>query len=360
MNLAILLPDLRGGGAERVSLDLGHQFRQLGWRVTFLLMRGHGQMFNEAAENFEVVVFGAERVRQAYSPLRRWIQIEQPQILIAAMWPLTVLATVAVRGTSTKVLISDHNPLSRQYQSWGFVQNLLLRKSISWAYPKAWARVGVSAGVAHDMEQLGGLNKGSVSVVHNPVRQPKMLSPAELAKADLPWLPCKSKRLLTVGSLKLQKNHALLLRSFAMLVATQDAQLVILGEGDLRESLEQLSRDLGIVDKVIFAGFQHNTTAFYQTADLFVLSSDYEGFGNVIVEALACGTPVVSTDCPSGPAEILDNGKYGALVPVGDELALAEAMQVALYTEHEPERLRARARDFAPEVSATRYLELLN
>jgi glycosyltransferase involved in cell wall biosynthesis len=115
-----------------------------------------------------------------------------------------------------------------------------------------------------------------------------------------------------------------------------------------------------VVDRVIIAGFHPDPTPFYKTADLFVLSSDYEGFGNVIVEALACGTPVVSTDCPSGPGEILDSGRYGRLVPVGDAPALAGAMAAALDDTPDRDALIRRSDDFAPDVAARKYLDRLD
>jgi glycosyltransferase involved in cell wall biosynthesis len=133
----------------------------------------------------------------------------------------------------------------------------------------------------------------------------------------------------------------------------------LVGTGADEAELRTLAGGLGLSAQVIFAGFHSDPTPFYQTADLFVLSSDYEGFGNVIVEAMACGTPVVSTDCPSGPAEILENGRYGRLVPVRDAQALADAMQEALAAPHDPALLKQRASDFAPEIAAKRYLELL-
>ena len=163
---------------------------------------------------------------------------------------------------------------------------------------------------------------------------------------------------MTVGSMKAQKNHPLLLRAFAGM-GRWDARLMLVGTGAGEAGLRVAADELGITQQVIFAGFHSDPTPFYQTADLFVLSSDYEGFGNVIVEAMACGTPVVSTDCPSGPAEILEQGKHGRLVPVGDVEALTSAMQAALAARHDPDALKQRAANFAPAIAAKRYLELL-
>ena len=138
-----------------------------------------------------------------------------------------------------------------------------------------------------------------------------------------------------------------------------EARLMIVGQGQNEAKLRALVRELGLEGRVIFAGFHVDPAPFYASADLFVLSSDYEGFGNVIVEALSFGLPVVSTDCPSGPAEILGYGRWGGLVPVGDEEALAGAMAAALSAPVDRDALRARAADFAPEIAARKYLDLV-
>ena len=159
--------------------------------------------------------------------------------------------------------------------------------------------------------------------------------------------------------MKAQKNQALLLHAFARLLETVDTRLMLLGDGPLRGALEALARKLGLADKIIMPGFIPDPTPFYRTADLFALSSDHEGLPTVLIEALACGLPVASTDCPSGPAEILENGRWGRLTPVGDAEALANAMAQSLAAEHDREALRRRAADFSPARAADRYLQLL-
>ncbi|AKS42756.1 Glycosyl transferase group 1 [Wenzhouxiangella marina] len=134
---------------------------------------------------------------------------------------------------------------------------------------------------------------------------------------------------------------------------------MLVGAGELEEHLRHLANDLGVAEQVVFAGFHDDPAPFYASADLFVLTSDREGFGNVIVEAMAQGTPVVCTDCPFGPAEILEGGRFGRLVPVGDEVALAEAMGDVLVNPPDSANLRRRAAEFAPDIAARKYLELL-
>ncbi|UWX04047.1 glycosyltransferase [Pseudoxanthomonas sp. NC8] len=173
------------------------------------------------------------------------------------------------------------------------------------------------------------------------------------------WAGGAHKRVLAVGMLKTPKDFPLLIRAFSLLRAQVDARLLILGEGTERARLEKLVHELGLQGMVMLPGYVADTAPFYAQSDLFVLSSDHEGFGNVIVEALEQGCPVVSTDCPSGPREILTDGRCGRLVPVGDVAALAAAMQESLASAHDHDALRARAQDFSVSRISDQYLDLL-
>ena len=361
VSISILLPDLRGGGAERVNLDLAHEFTRQGHTVEFVLMRAEGVFLAEARAAFSVVDLGTLRARQVPLALARYLRRRRPDALLVAMWPLTVLAPLgrAMSGHRCKLLVQEHNTLSVQYAAWGRAHRFALRASMGLGYRMADSRVGVSAGVVQDIARLARVPERVFNVIHNPVCRRTIPSPETIAAADALWAVPRGCRLLTVGSFKAQKNHPLLLRAFARLADRPEARLMFLGSGKGEAAVRGLAAELGITAQVSFAGFHADPTPFYQSADLFVLSSDYEGFGNVIVEALAAGTPVVSTDCPSGPSEILEGGRYGALVPVGDAPALAAAIVTALATAHDPNFLRRRALDFAPAIAATKYLDLL-
>jgi glycosyltransferase involved in cell wall biosynthesis len=276
------------------------------------------------------------------------------------MWPVTCLAVVAHRLARLpgRLVLSDHNPLSLQYADRGSVHRLLQRVSVAMTYPLASARIGVSGGVAQDLSRLSGLPQRWFSVVHNPVSIAQPDADARQA-AEQAWGGWDGKRIVTVGRLKAQKNHALLLRAFKQLLAHTDARLMILGEGDLGARIAALVKSEGLQGKVLMPGHVSDPISYYLSSDLFALSSDYEGFGNVIVEALGCGVPVVSTNCPGGPAEILDGGRYGRLVPVGDAPALAAAMLAALQEQPDRRLLMARAAEFAPRVVIRKYLDLM-
>lgn len=223
-------------------------------------------------------------------------------------------------------------------------------------YRLAHARIGVSSGVVADIAELSGLGRNTFSVIHNPVTPRPIPEPAAMAEAEALWPAMPGARIVTVGRMKSQKNHPMLLRAFAAL-RTPRAALMIVGEGPGESELRRLAVELGIANRVVLAGYHSDPTPFYRTADLFVLSSDYEGFGNVIVEALTCGTPVVSTES-SGPAEILEGGRWGDLVPSGDVSAMTAAIDRALARPKDPSPQKRRAADFVPELAAQQYLQL--
>ncbi len=356
--VAVLLPDLRPGGAERLHLVLAFEWLRRGIAVDFVLRQARGELLEQLPDGVRVVDLQAARVRHAFSPLRRYLRTSKTGALLAAMWPLTTIAPLAARsaGYKGRVVISEHAPQSLSYADRGALHNTLMKATMRVGYRLADARVGVSSGVADDMARLSGMDRARFNVIHNPAATGQVVEagyavPAALAGRTGPIL-------LTVGTLKAVKRHDLLVRAFARMRRT-DTTLCILGEGQERAGLETLIGSLGLQDRVLLAGYQADPAPWYAHADLFVLSSDHEGFGNVIVEALEHGLPVVSTNCPTGPHEILEDGKYGTLVPVGDVDALARAMDEALSASHDREQLKRRARDFSVDKAADAYLDLL-
>ena len=222
------------------------------------------------------------------------------------------------------------------------------------------AVVAVSQGVADDTMQITGLPPERLHVIRNPVITPR-LSEAALLPVDHPWLGPERERpvILGAGRLTRQKGFDVLLEAFARLRALRDCRLILLGEGKLREPLLEQARALGVADDLDLPGFDANPWRWMRAADLFALSSRWEGSPNVLTEAMAVGTPVVACDCPSGPREILDGGRVAPLVPVDDVAALAGALASGLDTPAAPEALAEAVNEYRAEISASRYLELL-
>lgn len=358
--ISIILPNLGGGGAERVMLDLAREFARLGHTVEFVLMQATGDLLSEAQRDFVVVDLATPRARNAPYALSRYFRSRKPSAVIANMWPVTSAAVIAkvLARNSCHLMLVEHNTLTQQYASWGRLHALILSASVTVTYRFADNIAAVSEGAAEDTARVARVASERVAILHNPIPRRPMPRPEEIARAEAIWAIPPGQRILTVGNLKDQKNHPLLLRAFAE-IARPNKRLMLLGQGRNAVILKALATELGIADRVIFPGFHADPSPFYATADLFVLSSDYEGFGNVIVEALSFGLSVVSTDCPSGPSEILEDGRFGCLVPVGDAASLARAMVDALAVSVDRDALIRRASDFAPEIAARKYLVLL-
>ena len=356
--IAFLLPDLRAGGAERVAVRLMRHFRAAGHEVEFVLMQRAGELLGEIPEDVRIIELGTTRVRNAVGPLVRYFKENRPDAVQARMWPLTIAAIIARRlaRSKTRLVVSDHAVLTRHYAAKPLTL-ALLRATVRLFYPKADVRLVVADALGEDFARLSGLPRSSFTTVYNPVDAP----PSKVGttpKIEALWSDADC-RIITAGSLKDQKNHALLIRSFARVAKFRAAKLMIVGDGPLETDLKNLAASLGVSDRVIFPGFVADPWPYYASANLFVLSSDYEGYPNVLVEAMRCGLAVVSTDCESGPREILDGGRYGRLVPVGDENALAGAIDAELNAPHDPDLVRHRAEEISGADTAQRYLDLL-
>ncbi|WP_338503898.1 glycosyltransferase [Sphingomonas kaistensis] len=346
-----------GGGAERVQLEIMRHLVAAGHEVHLVLAFGGGVLLPLVPAGVKLVELRSSRLAVSGVGLMRYLKAERPWSLQAIMWPCTVIAVAAkfLARSTTKLVLSDHTFLSDHYA--GTRNRLALRLSMSLLYPRAEHRVAASKGAAADVAKLAGLPPHAVEAIYNPVALPDAV--ASTAETRQAWSGA-SPRIISAGSFKAEKNHELLIQAFA-LVARQypDARLIILGDGALRVKLEALRDRLGLRDQVVLPGFQLDPWPFYADADLFVLSSDYEGMSLVLVEALHAGLRIVSTDCEAGPAELLEGGRFGRLVPVGDANALCRAMLDELIEPPNPERQRARALAISGPAALQRYEELL-
>jgi glycosyltransferase involved in cell wall biosynthesis len=334
--IAFLIPTLGGGGAERVALSLMGYFVARGHSVDLLIMRDGGELLALLPPEVRVIAFQTPRLRHVLWPLLRYLRAEKPDSIQAFMWPLTSIAVIArmLSRSQARLMLSDHTMMSMHFAAYGAVRKFILRHSIRWLYPRADSRVIVSPLAADDVAKLSGLQRDSLTVINNPIEAPPPGCATTPAIEQL-WSG-RGMRIITVGSLKREKNHFVLLSAFALLRQSHDVRLMIVGEGDLHAALEAHARSLGVAEHVAMAGFTLNPHPYYVSADLFVLSSDNEGYPLVLVEAMFAGLRIVSTDCPSGPREILADGRFGRLVPAPPARALAEAMAASLDAPHDP------------------------
>lgn len=354
--IAFFLPSVRGGGAQRVIVNLIQGIARRGEPVDLALAMADGVFLDQLPPDVRVVDLGARRLIGGLLPLTRYLRRERPRVLVSSMSHANMVALWAARlaGRSTPVMVTVHNTMSESTASdWGLEQRLL-RTFYPWA---TWI-VAVSRGAADDLARTTGVPRDRVEVVYNPVITPAILAQTRRAP-DHPWLaPGQPPVVLGVGRLTRQKDFATLVRAFAELRRRRPARLIILGEGEDRPGLETLVAELGVKDDVALPGFRDDAPAYMARSALFVLSSAWEGLPTVLIEAMAAGTAVVSTDCPSGPREILQEGRLGALVPVGDVPALAGAMERALDGGRGTLPDNA-LRDFTLDAAVDHYLRLI-
>ena len=322
-------------------------------------MQEEGELVPLVSPQISIVSLQAKRIKWSILPFYRYLRRTQPDVIWVGMWPLTSAAIIAWVGAGKpgRLYITDHNQLSvsciQELEVWPVYLKLLMRAT----YPFATGVMAVSQGVKEDMCRLGGFTDERVKVIYNPAATGVCPDRESVKVREQLWGAGFSHHILTVGSFKVQKNHALLIRAFAKLPRSLNAKLVILGEGTLRPQLEALISELNLQGLVSLPGFTTDPYPWFRSADLFVLSSGWEGLPTVLIEALECGLPIVSTDCPSGPAEILVNGRFGKLVPVGDVDALAAAMEASLNESYDRQALMNRAKDFSVERISEQYLD---
>ena len=357
--VALLLPMLTGGGAEKVMLEIARQLVRRRFSVDFLTTRGGGALRGSVPEDVRLLNLNSWKTVTALPGLVRYIRQEKPTVLLSTLELTNVTALLAKR-----FFVPDLRLIVRQENHCALLYKLGFRKRMATIamkrlLPAADAVIAVSLGVAEDLRRAIQRAAGSVSIIPNPVVTPELLDKAA-APVDHPWFDDRrTPVILNAGRLVAQKDQPTLLRAFAEIRKARPARLMILGDGPNRGRLMALARGLGIHDDVDFRGFQFNPIAYMARARLFVLSSAFEGLPLALIEAMACGTPVVSTDCP-GVREILEGGRLGRLVPVSDWRMLARAIQDTLDDPISPERLVARAHHYSAEASVEQHLELFS
>jgi glycosyltransferase involved in cell wall biosynthesis len=359
IKVAFFLQDLVGGGAERVMLTLAGGFADRGYDVDFVLVRPQGQHLASVPPNVRIVTLGTRRTAYSILRLAGYLRRERPQALLSALVHVNIAAILATRlaGGGPRVIVTEHNQATENAARARSPIIRLAHRAIGWLYPLADEIVAVSAGVAESLTAYSGLDKHKVRVIHNPVVTPALHDKAMATPMHAWFAPGQPPVILGVGRLTAQKDFVNLLHAFAIVRRSRPARLIILGEGPDRAALRDLIDRLDLAADADLPGFDANPYAYMSRAAVFVLSSAWEGLPTVLIEAMACGTPVVATDCRSGPADILAGGRFGELVPVADPAALAAAILRTL-ERPPPPALRTRADDFSIERAVDRYADL--
>lgn len=365
--VCFFIPDLTAAGAERVAINIGNAMAEHGQCVEFILMEKTGLFMQDLHSSISVIDLHIPRspnkrykLKHIVKPLKQYIQTTDASSMIVFSWPLTFYAAWVNRlcGSPLEVIGSEHTCWSQFVGTQNIFKRWRKRLGMAVGYRFLDKLLQVSDDAARDLERFAFLKQGSVQVIYNPytLSDPKVQFDRE--QVQRAW-STSSYKILSVGRLSYVKNFSLLLDAMAKVRTKLNASLVILGEGELREALEQKIKDKNLEGHVNLMGFVEDVHAYYQEADLYVLSSVCEGLPNVLLEAIAAGTPVVSTDCLSGPREILNNGEFGRLVPVNNAEYLAASMIDSLCTTHDTQRLKKRAAEFHVNEIYPQYLEVV-
>ncbi|MEO1599107.1 MAG: glycosyltransferase [Pseudomonadota bacterium] len=336
-HIAFMLPDLGGGGAERVTLALADQFVSEGDRVDLVLLQDTGPLVDAVPASLNRIVLNAPGRLRAVPAIARYMRQARPDGFVSAMSSFNCLAVMArmLAGVQTRLLLTEHNMVSPHVaQKW---THRVLPPLIRRLYPRADRVLAVGTDVADDLAVLSSIPRDRIAVVYNAVVTPELLARTKRA-ADHPWFaPGAPPVVLSVGQMIPRKDYPTLIRAFALLREKIDCRLLILGEGPDRAALEALVAELDLADAVSLPGFAPDPMPYLAACGVFVLSSRSEGLPTVIIEAMAAGARIVGTDGTGGTRELLDDGRLGTLVPVGDPSALAQALEAALSSEQAPE-----------------------
>ena len=313
--VCLFVPSFSGGGAEKVMVTVANYLTTLGIKIDFVIFKNQGPFRELINEKVNIIDLKASRVLFGIFKLARYLNQTKPQICLSAMRHsnIAILAAKYLSFSTMPIIISEHNDPSilRKRKN-----GIFLRSFMNLLYPFADQIVAVSKGVAEQLHDMLAIEPMKISVIYNPVITSEIYLKSE-EDIDLSYFAGK-KLIIAAGRLTDQKDYSTLLKAFSIVRdKIKNCNLIILGEGDQQSQLIELARKLGIESHTFFKGFVDNPFKWMKNADIFVLSSKFEGLGNVIIEALACSTQVISTDCPSGPKEILKDGEYGDLVPVG-------------------------------------------
>ena len=359
-HIALFLPSLEGGGAQRITLSLAQGLLQMeGVKVDIVLGQAQGSFLKDVPAGVRLINLNRSRMLYTILPLARYLRSERPNAMVSALDYANVAAILAsiLSGTKVRTAAVLHNHLSSALARFSWWKRYIFRLLIRNTHPHAHAVIVVSCGMAEDAAQITGVPVEHIRVIYNPVIDPHLLRRTNDSPNHL-WLNTSNLPvILAIGRLTVQKDFSTLIKAVSLLRNNTPSRLIILGEGEQRKELQTLVSSLKLKDYVDLPGFMSNPRSFMQHAAVVALSSRWEALPTVLIEALHCGARIVSTDCPCGPSEILAQGKYGRLVPVGDVDRMAQALTEAI-NDKSPLPTAESWQPYLIETSVRQYLDI--
>lgn len=365
--VVFVIPNLDGGGAERTVLNICSRLDRARFNATLVLAEKRGRYLHLLPPDIPVIELGVAHVSRGIPQLAQVLRRLDAEIVFSTLTHMNVATVLAalVAKVRSKIVVREANVYSMAYAGSRGIKRMVLSCFIRYLYNSADKIVFLSRGVAEDFRKcFPSIDPTKYEVIYNPIAIDEICR-LKQEPIDEPWWDDSAPKVIVVGRLTRQKGHKHLLDAFQIVLqSVKDARLMILGTGEQRDALERYATQVGVAPNVTFLGFKDNPYKYMARSDVFVLPSLWEGFGHVIVEAMACGVPVVASDCPSGPAEIITSGHDGMLVPVGDPQAIAHSIISVLKDPRLGDSLRQngfrRAMDFEAKKIVTRYEHLFS
>jgi len=357
-HLAIFLPSLEDGGAERAMLLFATQANIMGHTVDLVCINAKGSLAELVPTGINLVDLKVRHLILAFAPLRRYLNRSRPNVVFSTIIQANLALVVASRFLKNRPLIILRESISLLSDRNSSLARRLFYLLTPYFYPMADAIIAVSHGVAEELKKVAPRTDSKVHVLPTPSITPEMF-----VKAAIPLAPIRRTPedfILGIGRLLPQKNFERLIRAYAIVRESLDVHLIILGEGPERPRLEALIAHYGLRDDVHLLGFVSNPFPYLKAAKVFALSSDFEGMPSVLVQAMALGTPVVATNCPHGPAELLENGKLGRLVPLDDDKAFAQALIRAYLDPPSGELMNSATNRYDAAIATEGYMGLID
>lgn len=359
-DIAIFLPSLAGGGAERVALHLCKKFCERGLLIDLIVVNDIGPLDFLIPKEARLIKFKSSKPSKSILKLIKYLVSKKPKSILSVLTHANIACSIAhkISHSPCNLVLSERVDINQSISNSAFSFDIFLtKKLIKILYPKTYNIISVSKGVASSISNISKIHVKNIQVIYNPI-DTETINYLSSYHVYFPWqdsLPI----ILSSGRLSIQKDFPCLLEAFSIVRRKIPSHLVILGEGEQRQPLNDIIENLKIKNDVWLPGYCQNPYSYMARANLYVLPSRFEGLPNVLIEALTLSIPIVSTNCPSGPEEILANGKYGRLVPVGDPVAMAEAMDKSLSGDHPVFDQKEALQRFDPELITDQYLEAL-
>ena len=359
MKIFVILPEFGGGGAERAHLYLMNEWARNGNEVFLILIKKKGILIKFLDKRISIIDFNSKRMIKAILPIYKIIKLHKPNIILTAMWPLTSIVALSwlLSFKIGKLFLADHNPLIKSWLkdlniNWfffSFIYNI--------TYIFCTKIITVSDKVREQSREILLLGKDKIEVIYNPVRSAD--------KYNLDIIATKKKLfgdfkycLISVGRLKKSRDLTTLIDCFNLIRYYEQTKLIILGEGPERNFLENYIKEKNLQNNIEIIGYVEDPYPYYLCSDIYIHSSIYDAMPLVLIEALFCGSNIISTDCESGPREILENGKYGTLIPISNSKAMAEAVNLTLTKSNKNIQIKNRSKIFTIKKISEKYLNL--